>query len=210
MNSYPISRKTNIVVQEFETEVLIYDLKINKAYCLNQTSALVYQLCDGTKSVAEISNLMSRKLKMLVSEDFIWLALDGLKKDNLLENNEQFEINFNSLSRRQIIKKVGFASMLMLPIISSVIAPSAAMAQSGLSLLGSACSSNSQCLSGNCAQSAICCVPGSNAVTPGNIICNGSQSLVNSLCCSRSSTPATPPPGCFGPAFTCDPYPPGQ
>jgi hypothetical protein len=46
MNDKPISRQSNVVVQEIEGEVLIYDLKVNQAYCLNQTSALVFQLCD--------------------------------------------------------------------------------------------------------------------------------------------------------------------
>jgi Coenzyme PQQ synthesis protein D (PqqD) len=86
MTNKPISRKANIVVQDLETEVLIYDLTINKAFCLNQTAGLVYQLADGRRTVAEISDLMSKELKTLVSEDFVWLALDGLKKDNLLEN----------------------------------------------------------------------------------------------------------------------------
>ncbi|NJM54458.1 MAG: PqqD family peptide modification chaperone [Blastocatellia bacterium] len=63
----PVSRQANIVVQDLESEVSIYDLSINKALCLNETSALVFQLCDGTNSVAEISNLMSVKLKTLVS-----------------------------------------------------------------------------------------------------------------------------------------------
>ena len=113
MTNKPISRKANIVVQDLESEVLIYDLTINKAYCLNQTAALVYQLSDGRRTVAEISELMSKELKTKVSEDLVWLALDGLKKDNLLENNEQFEIGYNGLSRRQVIKKVGLASMVM-------------------------------------------------------------------------------------------------
>lgn len=38
MTNHPISRKANIVLQEFENEILIYDLSINKAFCLNRTS----------------------------------------------------------------------------------------------------------------------------------------------------------------------------
>ena len=50
----PKGRHNDLVVQDSENEVLIYDLKLNKAYCLNETSALIWRLCDGTKSVAEI------------------------------------------------------------------------------------------------------------------------------------------------------------
>jgi hypothetical protein len=41
-NIKPISRKSHIVVQYFGNEILIYDLTENKAFCLNETSALVW------------------------------------------------------------------------------------------------------------------------------------------------------------------------
>jgi len=173
MNNYPISRKANIVVQELESELLVYDLSINKAFCLNKTSALVYHLCDGRRTVEGIRNELSERLKMLINEDLIWLALDGLKKDNLLENSERFEIDFDGLSRRQIIRRIGLASMVLLPSVSSLIAPSAAMAQSGPTNLGltAACTSPLQCTSGNCFNNTKCCVPGTvRGVNPGDFI----------------------------------------
>jgi hypothetical protein len=157
MSNYPNSRQSNLVVQEIESELLIYDLQINKAFCLNKTSALVWQFCDGTNSIAEIGELMSRNLKLNVSEEFVWLALDDLKKNGLLEKSETFEINFSGLNRRQIVKKVGLASLIMLPIVTSVIAPTAAQAQSG------GCPSNRFCNSlpgtppSACCPSGICC-----------------------------------------------------
>ena len=107
--SYPLSRKENIVEQDLSNEVLIYDLKVNKALCLNESSALVWQLCDGQKSTAEISRIMSEKLKYPVTEDFVWLALDQLKRENLLANGESIESNFAGHSRREVIKKIGLA-----------------------------------------------------------------------------------------------------
>ena len=170
MTNKPISRKANIVVQEMDSEILIYDLSINKAYCLNQTAGLVFQLCDGKRTVAEISDLMSKELKMLVSEDCVWLALDGLKKDGLLENAEELTNHFAGLTRREVVKKVGLASMVMLPLISSVVAPNAVMAASGLPNL-SACVADSQCQSGNCTNiTFLCCPPGvtADARAPGS------------------------------------------
>lgn len=129
-NINPIARKSNLVVQEMETEILVYDLSINKAFCLNGTSALVWQFSDGNNSISEIADLMSKRLKTLISEEFVWLALDQLKRDNLLENNSEFEVKLNGLNRREIIRKVGLASMVALPLISSVIAPIATHAAS--------------------------------------------------------------------------------
>lgn len=155
MTNLPKSRQAEIVVQELETETLIYDLKTNKAFCLNETSALIWQLCDGTQNVTEITNLANLKANTELSEEVVWLALDQLKRDNLLENGHQFEINFNGLNRRQMIKKVGLASMIALPFISSLIAPSAAMAQSVLLAACVGCNSNSQCANNNC-QNMVC------------------------------------------------------
>jgi len=124
----PKARSSNIVVQQLKDEVLIYDLKINKAICLNKTSALVWQLCDGKHTVSEMSDEMGKRLKTLVSEDLVWLALDQFNKDGLLEDSEELNQHFAGFSRREVIRKVGFASVVALPIVSSIVAPDAAMA----------------------------------------------------------------------------------
>jgi hypothetical protein len=129
---------------------LIYDLKINKAFSLNETCAMVWAECDGEKSIAEIASTLSRRTKGLVNEEVVWLALETLQKQDLLTSKDQVQANFNGLSRRQIIKRVGLASMIAFPAIASVTAPTALMAQSGLRPLFAACSTDSQCASGNC------------------------------------------------------------
>ena len=130
MNYKPAARKSDIVTQDSLDETLIYDLKTNKAFCLNETSALVWQLCNGRNSVSEISDAMSVQLKTLVSEDLVWLAVDQFSKDGLLENGDTINNHFSGLSRREAIRKVGFASVVALPVIHSLIAPNAAHAQS--------------------------------------------------------------------------------
>lgn len=131
LGTNPLSRRDNIVIQELRGEVLIYDLIKNKALCLNQTSALIWQECDGTKSVSDISRDLTEKLKSNISEDLVWLALNQFKQDNLLAQSSEFVNPFENLSRREIVKRIGFASIVALPIISSVIAPTAVNAQSG-------------------------------------------------------------------------------
>lgn len=200
MTNYPSSRKANIVVQDLENEVLIYDLTINKAYCLNQTAGLVYQLCDGKRTVAEISDLMSKRLKTKVSEDLVWFALDGLKKDNLLENANEVPNYFGGLSRREVVKKVGLASMVMLPLIASVVAPNAMMAQSVLFPNLAACANDSQCQSGNCTDtSLLCCPPGvlSVAASPGSPASpttsqSSCSSIASAQCCSQMAVFTAP------------------
>lgn len=151
MSPKPISRKENIVVQELENEVLIYDLNSNKAFCLNETSALVFQLCNGTRSVAEISDSMSIKMKTLVSEGIVWLAIEELRREKLIS----FEVKgvFAGMSRREMVRKVGLASMVTLPVVMSVIAPTAVTAASCL-LLNDACTPGPG--NGGCCPSSLC------------------------------------------------------
>lgn len=127
---YPKLKDHNLVVQEFAKELLIYDLNKNKAYCLNETSAMIWQECDGANSILEISQKVSRKLKNEVSENIVWIAISQFKVDNLLDNNEQFTIPFDGLKRREIIKRIGISSIIALPIISSIVVPTATQAQS--------------------------------------------------------------------------------
>lgn len=169
MNNTPLSRKENIVVQELENEILIYDLSENKALCLNETSALIWQLCDGNNSIAQISEKLSKKLNSSVSEDLVWLALDQLKKEKLITNGEEFTANFNGMNRREVIRKVGFASMIALPLVSSIIAPSAANAQSVAALLpeNAPCTAASQCAQ-NPTFGTQCCTGANAPVSPAN------------------------------------------
>lgn len=158
----PLVRKNNLVIQEFENEVLIYDLKTNKVFGLNQTLSLVWQLSTGDKTISEIAGIMSEKLDSKVGEDFVWLALTQLKKEKLIENDEAISSIFDGTTRREVIKKIGFGSLIALPVISSVIAPAAVQAQSsgncGTSpniALGCSCVVGGLANSSNCAS--MCC-----------------------------------------------------
>ena len=135
----PRARNQNIVIQELDAEVLIYDLESNTAFCLNPTAAMVWKHCNGNSTFAEVIDDFDKNLKQKITEDFVWLTLDHIKQNNLLERAEEFEIPFGGLTRRQLVRKVGLASMVALPLISSIIVPSAVQAQSNCQDLGGLC-----------------------------------------------------------------------
>jgi hypothetical protein len=149
----PKSRKDNIVVQELEGEVLIYDLEKNKALCLNKTSALVWQSCDGSRTIADISDIVGKQLNSQINEDLIWLALDQLSKQSLVEKQPVLNDKFDGLSRREVIKKVGMASLVALPMIATLTAPVAAQ-------------------TGTCVQNAPACTPNGMNCTVNNDCCS--------------------------------------
>lgn len=198
MNNLPHARSTDIVLQTLGGEILIYDLTTHKAYNLNETSAAVYSSCDGKTSFEEL------RAKTGFSDDFIFLALDELRKENLLENSIEYDSPFKGMSRREAIRKVGLASMIALPVISSLVAPTALMAQSaggvapGSRTLGESCTTSTDCASGapNC-NSGTCCVgPGSqpygysiNYITNGVCPASGNcTSLHGASCCSGTAS----------------------
>ncbi|MFV0389178.1 MAG: PqqD family protein [Pyrinomonadaceae bacterium] len=135
----PKCRRNEIVVQDFENEVLIYDLSSNKAFSLNKSSAAIWKRCDGEHSIAEVAEELSIEFDASVSDDFVRLALEQFRKDSLLDEDEATEGFFEGLSRRQVIRNVGLASIISLPLVSSLVAPAAISAQS------SACAGACQC-----------------------------------------------------------------
>jgi hypothetical protein len=125
------ARQSDIVVQTLKKETLIYDLTGNKAFCLNETSGLVWEMCDGRHSVEEIADRVGEKLNQPVTTEVVHLALDQLNRDNLLENGDQTEQYFAGMNRREVIRRIGFGTGIALPLISSIVAPMATAAQSG-------------------------------------------------------------------------------
>ena len=151
----PIARKNGLVVQEVPDEVLVYDLESNKAHCLNQSAAIVWRSCDGNNSVADIAKLVETQAGGKVTEDFVWLAIDQLSENNLLER--QISTSFAGQSRREAIKKIGLASMVAIPVIASLVAPQSALAAQSCN-----CNGDSQCQTPP------------NAQCPSTVNCNGS------------------------------------
>jgi len=166
----PLSRKDDLVVQELNGEILIYDLRENKAFCLNETSALVWQACDGTRSVAEIGHNVG-------GEDNVWLALDELKKERLIENESVPPSKFDGMSRRDVIKKIGIGSMIALPLVSSLIAPPAAFAASSCVVGAGTCT----CQGPNGGTGNVC-TPATSTCNPGCVCRFTNNGNLNGIC----------------------------
>lgn len=122
MHILPEARNTELVVSQLGKELLIYDLKANRAYTLNQTAMIVFNACDGKQTFDDL------KRKHKFTDDLIYLTLDALKEKGLLA--EGYISPFAGMNRREVIRKVGLASMIALPLVSGIVAPSAVDAAS--------------------------------------------------------------------------------
>jgi hypothetical protein len=145
----PIARKNGLVVQDVPNEVLVYDTETNKAHCLNQTAALVWRSCDGKNDIATIADIVAAQTGSKVSEDLVWLAIDQLNENELLE--AEVAPKFNGHSRRDAIKKIGLASMIALPIVASLVAPQSALASTSCTCVTiTDCQLQPECPQGAC------------------------------------------------------------
>lgn len=128
----PPARTDELVVEELPDETLVYDLKRHKAHCLNRTSSLVWQHCDGRTTTAQVARILEEELGLPRDEQIVGLALDRLRRAKLLADGTYAPGVEMSYSRRELVRKlavVGGLTML-LPIITSVRSPLAAMAAS--------------------------------------------------------------------------------
>ncbi len=122
----PQKRSENLIVDEgLPEEVLVYDLDRHQAHCLNLSAALVWKNCDGQSTASEIAARVSRQLKQEFPEDAVWLALKQLDKLYLLVDSAPLPPKFAGMTRRQVIRGLGLAAVVAIPVVTSIVAPTA-------------------------------------------------------------------------------------
>ena len=125
MNFRPVARDKDLVIQKLNDEIVVYDLETNNALYLNETSAMIWNLCDGSRSVADIRKELKEQFDTVVSSDFVNFAIYQLRKDKLLSGDDGIDRYLKKFSGRWAIKEIGRGSLVALPSITSVIAPTA-------------------------------------------------------------------------------------
>lgn len=118
-----------IVAQEVLDEFVVYDLYRHRVHALNPTAATVWHWCDGhTPLTAMTDRLMTRlALGREQAEHVLYLALDRLEKAKLLEARATRPRAYRRVRRRQVL---GLVAASLLPVVASLVAPSAADAAS--------------------------------------------------------------------------------
>lgn len=145
----PKARQRSLVVQELAEELLVYDQERFKAHCLNRTAALVWKHCDGNKTTKDIAVALEREAGSPVAEEVVWLAIGQLGKSHLLVEDVTLAKEQAGISRREVIRRVGIAAAVALPVVTSIVAPKAAQA-ANCRTAGQSCGTGAQCCSGIC------------------------------------------------------------
>jgi len=121
----PKKRENGLRVEEFQGEVLVYDLDRHSAHCLNGAAARVWQHADGTATVEQIAATIAEGREADV--DLVWRALSELDAANLLAT--PLASAPIDESRRQMMATLGWAAAI--PLVLSIAVPEPAFAQSG-------------------------------------------------------------------------------
>lgn len=162
-SAFPSARKDGLSVQTIGDEVLLYDGKHDTAHVLNPTSALVWQLANGKRSIQGISQAVAHELHSAPDEDLIWLALAQLSKAGLLAEPVTMPIPLAGMKRREFLQKAALAAMVV-PVVKTIHsvgnqAPVSCKAN------GASCTSPTECCSGICAGT--CQPPSPDCFLPG-------------------------------------------
>ena len=148
----PKARRSQLVIKELGSEILVYDESRHQAHCLNQTAAFVWKHCDGRRSIPTLARLTEREMNASVSEQTVRFALRQLEQSQLLEASPSRPAWLAQTSRRDLVRTLGVAAVA-LPIVASVAAPGAAAAAS-CAAVGQPCTGIGQ---GTCCTGLVCC-----------------------------------------------------
>jgi len=121
----PIARQNDLVIQEMPDEMLVYDITANRAYCLNTTAASIWKLCSGERTLDDIQRQMTHGSGAAIDIDLIRLGIQELASYELLDEPPPRAFG---TSRREVIRRIGMASVIALPVIASLTAPKSALA----------------------------------------------------------------------------------
>ncbi|HMF57578.1 MAG TPA: PqqD family protein [Pyrinomonadaceae bacterium] len=161
MTHLPCARRQGLITRELWDELLAYDLERHRAHCLSTTAALVWKYCDGKRDVEELTRIIKEQSDLKVSEEVVLLALCDLKARKLISWEAERKIHSQSLSRREMIRRVTTAGLVALPLITTLVSPTPAQAVScspdcGNVMLGNCCppgcpcATPQACCSGTC------------------------------------------------------------
>jgi len=195
--SKPRARTDDLVVEELDDELLVYDGKTKRAHCLGVTAARVWRACDGETDVEALS------VSLELSPDAVSQAIEELERTELLENqglqvlngsSANGNSNGNGITRRDLTRRsaqVGSA-VIAAPLILSITAPTAAAAATPTPAVCFLYTTDNCGGSGGCGTitgCCCCCQAGGGPVPPSCKVCSAINFCNNGmLTCPKGDT----------------------
>jgi len=137
-------RSADLLVEELDGELVVYDLRTHDAHHLASTVAAVWRACDGRKEIAEIARSVRGPAGDLNLET-VWLALRELRDAGLLEERIDLPGEVRTLSRRALLARAAAVGAGAGVAVLTVSVRPAAAAGSCTSTVGAPCNNNNDC-----------------------------------------------------------------
>ena len=140
----PLARTEDLIVVDADGETLVYDLVHHRAHCLNPSAATVWRLSDGTRSITRLTAATAEVIGNGVDEDLVWYTLRRLNGAHLLARPLPAP-PASVVPRRELLRRLAAAgvSLIALPAIATIIAPTTLQAQVSCLPEGSPCDNRS-------------------------------------------------------------------
>lgn len=118
-----------LLIERPAGELLVLKRSTNEAHALNETAAIVFDLCDGTTSRATMVAEVARRTGLPANESIVELALTELADAGLITLDESGR---PELTRRALIRKLALpvAGIALLPVVETILMPTVASGQS--------------------------------------------------------------------------------
>jgi hypothetical protein len=169
-----------------DDELVVYDERDDTVHHLNETTAAVWRLCDGSRDIEALRQEVSRDSKSDLPLEIVVEAIALLDAASLLlgppSDAEQSQEGVRRLSRRQLLIRMGVAAATI-PVITTIVAPTPAAAATcagTCNRVNSPCTGENTAGTGNCR----CNVPSPDTGTCVACIADGVTVADAHLCCS--------------------------
>lgn len=153
MHSLPRIR-AGLLKHPLEQQVLVYDQRDSRVHLLDPTTGCVLDLLgQGPASFEEVTDQLAIHLDIPRDPALVTLAVAELRRIGLLD--EPAEVSaalLPEVNRRDLVKKLAFtgAAALLIPTVATLTATAGYAQSSILGIVGSSCTSQTQCSSGIC------------------------------------------------------------
>jgi len=124
----PVARDAGLLIEDVADETVIYDSRTKEAHGLNPLATVVFAHCDGETTIEQAARLVTERLGQPVTPDEVMNAVAQLEERELVDVPR---LRGRGLSRREMMRKtaVAGAAAASLPVITTILAPTPAAAQ---------------------------------------------------------------------------------
>src|SRR5262245_4041574 len=121
-------RRGTAHVETLDGELCIYEWTSNTVHALNPAAARVWEMCDGSTRIEEMTAVVRRDLQSPGATSIVEHALAQFDRAGLLEPGTFTAVGL-LVSRRALLRRIGVAAAI--PVVTSIVAPTPLAAQSG-------------------------------------------------------------------------------